>query len=173
VEVFLPASTRGKSLSRLFFFNFTLYLQSVPIRSEHVAKSCTKACGRVLTSTLLYLMGSEFSCYLESVTYKLNLKNYIYNYILNQVGRSISKFFRNHDNGGAVNGVFCRSAPTETVTDTRPLVREGTPHQQTRNSLTLIIIWSWATDGCLTRQTVRLTVGRNITLTFGQQFNLN
>jgi hypothetical protein len=32
----------------------------------------------------------------------------------------------------------------------RPLVREGSPHQQTRNCLTVIKIWSWASDGCLT-----------------------
>jgi hypothetical protein len=44
----------------------------------------------VLTSTLLYLIGSESSCDLRSVIYKLNLKNYNYNYsiyILNLVGR--------------------------------------------------------------------------------------
>jgi hypothetical protein len=53
----------------------------------------------MLTSTLLYLIGSESSCDLGSETYKLNLKNYIYNYnnnILNLVCRSIGKFFRNH-----------------------------------------------------------------------------
>jgi hypothetical protein len=57
-----------------------------------------KACRKVLTSTLLYLIGSESSCDLGSETYKLNLKNQIYNYnnyILNLVGRSIDKFFRN------------------------------------------------------------------------------
>jgi hypothetical protein len=49
---------------------------------------------------------------------------------------------------------------------TRPLVREGATHQQTRNCLTAIKIWPWAPDGCLKpRQTGRLTVGRNITLT--------
>jgi hypothetical protein len=48
---------------------------------------------------------------------------------------------------------------------TRPLVREGAPHQQIRNYLTVIKIWAWAPGGCLTpRQTDRLTVGRNITL---------
>jgi hypothetical protein len=31
---------------------------------------------------------------------------------------------------------------------TRPLVREGVPHQQTRNCLTVIKIWYWAPDGC-------------------------
>jgi hypothetical protein len=70
-------------------------------------KSCTYACSRVLTSTLLYLIGSEFSNDLGSVTYKLNLKNYIYNYnnyILNLVGRSIGKFFRNR----IVSGGSCR-----------------------------------------------------------------
>jgi hypothetical protein len=52
----------------------------------------------VLTSTLLYLIGLESSCDLGSLTYKLNVKDYIYNcniYILNLVGRSIGKFFRN------------------------------------------------------------------------------
>jgi hypothetical protein len=49
---------------------------------------------------------------------------------------------------------------------TRPLVREGAPHQQTRDCLTVIKIRSWARDGCLTpRRTGRLTVGHNITLT--------
>jgi hypothetical protein len=49
---------------------------------------------------------------------------------------------------------------------TCPLVREGTSHQQTRNCLTVIKIWSWATDGCLTpRKTGRLTVSHNIILT--------
>jgi hypothetical protein len=49
---------------------------------------------------------------------------------------------------------------------TRPLVREGAPHKQTCNCLTVIHIWSWAPDGYLTpRQTGQLTVGRNVTLT--------
>jgi hypothetical protein len=77
----------------VFFFNFPLYLQSVPIYSANVVKSYTKACRRVLTSTLLYLIGLESSCDLGSVTYKLNLKNYIY--ILNLVDRSTGKFFHN------------------------------------------------------------------------------
>jgi hypothetical protein len=48
----------------------------------------------------------------------------------------------------------------------RPLVRDGTPHQETRNCMTEIKIWSWAPDGCLTpRETGRLTVGRNTSLT--------
>jgi hypothetical protein len=62
--------------------------------SANVVKSCTKACRRVVTSILLYLMESESSCDLGSETYKLNLKNYIYNYnnyILNLAGRSIGK----------------------------------------------------------------------------------
>jgi hypothetical protein len=59
----------------LFFFNFPLYLQSVPIHSANVVKSCTKACRKVFTSTLIYLIGSESCCDLESETYKLNLKN--------------------------------------------------------------------------------------------------
>jgi hypothetical protein len=33
---------------------------------------------------------------------------------------------------------------------TCPLVREGTPHQQTCNCLTVIRIWSWVPDGGLT-----------------------
>jgi hypothetical protein len=54
----------------------------------------------------------------------------------------------------------------------RPVVREGAPHPQTRNCLTVIKIWSWAPDGCLTaRQTGRLTVGRNITLRVDENFN--
>jgi hypothetical protein len=45
---------------------------------------------------------------------------------------------------------------------TRPLVREGAPHQQTRNCLTVIKIWSYAPNGCfIARQTGWLTVGRN------------
>jgi hypothetical protein len=48
---------------------------------------------------------------------------------------------------------------------TRPLVRESVPHQQTNNCLTVIKIWSEAPDGCfIPRQTGRLTVGRNIRL---------
>jgi hypothetical protein len=61
-------------------------------------KVCTEACRRMFTSTLLYLIGSESSYDLGSVSYKLNLKNFIYNYsiyILNLVGKSIGKFFRN------------------------------------------------------------------------------
>jgi hypothetical protein len=38
------------------FFNFPLYLQSVPIYSANVVKSCTKACIRVLTSTPPFLI---------------------------------------------------------------------------------------------------------------------
>jgi hypothetical protein len=46
-----------------------------------------------------------------------------------------------------------------------PLVREGTPHQQLLNSYTETSL----TNGCLTaRQTGRLTVGHNITLTLAQ-----
>jgi hypothetical protein len=52
---------------------------------------------------------------------------------------------------------------------TRPVVREGAQHEQTRNCLTVINIWSWAPDGCfIPRQTGRLTVGRNMTLTLSQ-----
>jgi hypothetical protein len=63
------------------------------MHSANVVKSYTKARRRVLTSTLLCLIGSESSYDLGSVTY-----NYIYNYsiyILNLVGRSIGKCFRN------------------------------------------------------------------------------
>jgi hypothetical protein len=49
-------------------------LQSVPIHSANVIKSCTNACRRVLNSILLYLIGSESSCNLGSETYKINLK---------------------------------------------------------------------------------------------------
>jgi hypothetical protein len=90
-----------------FFFNFPLYLQPVSIHSANVVKSCTKACRIVLTSTLLYLIRSELSCDIGSETYKLNLKNYIHDYnisILNLVGRSIVKFFRNRLlSGGSCN----------------------------------------------------------------------
>jgi hypothetical protein len=48
---------------------------------------------------------------------------------------------------------------------TRPLVREGAPTQQTRNCQTIIKIWSYAPEGCfIPRQTDRLSVGRNIRL---------
>jgi hypothetical protein len=89
------------------FVNFPLYLQSVPANSANVVKSCTEACRRVLTSTLLYVIGPEASCDLRTETYKRNLINYIYNYsiyILNLVGRSIGKFFRNR----LVSGGSCR-----------------------------------------------------------------
>jgi hypothetical protein len=62
--------------NRNFFFVLCpLYLQSVQVHSANVVKSRTKACTRVLTSTLLYLIGSESSCDLGSDTYKPNLKN--------------------------------------------------------------------------------------------------
>jgi hypothetical protein len=48
---------------------------------------------------------------------------------------------------------------------TRPLVKESAPHQQTRNYLTVIKTWSLAPDGCfIPRHTGRLTVDRNIRL---------
>jgi hypothetical protein len=48
--------------------------------------------------------------------------------------------------------------------ETRPLVREGAPHQQALNCVTVIQIWSLTPDGGLTpRQTGRLTIGRNMT----------
>jgi hypothetical protein len=49
---------------------------------------------------------------------------------------------------------------------TRLFIREGALHEQTRNYLAVIKIWSLAPDVCLTpRQTSRLTVSRNLTLT--------
>jgi hypothetical protein len=73
-------------------------LQSILIDSANVVSSYTKACRKMLTSTLLYLIGSESACDLGSVTYKLNHKKYIYNYsiyILNLVGKTIGKCLRN------------------------------------------------------------------------------
>jgi hypothetical protein len=52
----------------------------VSTTEELLGRNNTEASRRVLTSTLLYLIGSESSCDLGSETYKLNLKNYIYNY---------------------------------------------------------------------------------------------
>jgi hypothetical protein len=50
---------------------------------------------------------------------------------------------------------------------TRPLLREGAPHQQTRNCLTVTKIWPWAPDGGFTtRQTGRLTIVSNIIFDF-------
>jgi hypothetical protein len=62
------------------------------------------------------------------------------------------------------------TAPVRTSSNckrqTRPPVRKGVPHQQTRNCLTLMKMWFGAQDGGLTpRQTGRLTVGCNISLT--------
>jgi hypothetical protein len=53
---------------------------------------------------------------------------------------------------------------------TRPLVKEGAPQQQTHNCLKIINErgknWSRVPDGCLTpRQTGRLTIGHSMTLT--------
>jgi hypothetical protein len=54
------------------------------------------------------------------------------------------------------------SASSNCKRQTRPLVREGAPNQQTRNNKDLVV----TPDECfLPRQTGRLTVGRNITLT--------
>jgi hypothetical protein len=106
-SVILKRSSATLSWPLLFFFYFPFYLQFVPVHSENIVKSCTKAHRRVLTSTLLYSIGSESSCDLGSETYRLNLKNYIYNYnndILNLLGRSIGKFFRNR----LVSGGSCR-----------------------------------------------------------------
>jgi hypothetical protein len=47
---------------------------------------------------------------------------------------------------------------------TRHLVRENAPHQQTRDYLAVKKIWLQTPDGCfIPRQTGRQTVGRNIT----------
>jgi hypothetical protein len=56
--------------------------------------------------------------------------------------------------------------PAAIVNDkTHPLLREGAPHQQTRNCLTVIKLWSYAPDGCfITRQTGWVTIGCNIRL---------
>jgi hypothetical protein len=62
---------------------------------------------------------------------------------------------------------------------TRLLVREGAPHQQTRNCLKNNQRengknWPWVPDGCLTPgRTGRLTVGRNITLTLTLTLNVS
>jgi hypothetical protein len=49
---------------------------------------------------------------------------------------------------------------------THSLVAEDSAHQQLRNSLRVIYIWSWAYDVCLTlKQTGRLTVVHIKTLT--------
>jgi hypothetical protein len=49
---------------------------------------------------------------------------------------------------------------------TRPLMRESAPRQQTRSRFTVIKIWSCAPNGCVTpRQTGQLTARRKITLT--------
>jgi hypothetical protein len=57
------------------FFNFPLYLQSVPIHSANDIKPCTKACRRMLNSTLLYLIGSESSCDLGIFDYDFHTKS--------------------------------------------------------------------------------------------------
>jgi hypothetical protein len=97
-----------------FFSRIPLYSQSALIHSTKFVRSYTKACRRVLTSTLLYLIGPESSCDLGNVTYKLNLKNdiYIYNiYILNLVGKSIYKCLRNRlVSGGSLRFKICSFA---------------------------------------------------------------
>jgi hypothetical protein len=48
--------------------------------------------------------------------------------------------------------------------ETCPLARDGAPHQQNRNCLIVVKMWSWAPDGCVApRQTGRPTVDSNIT----------
>jgi hypothetical protein len=60
---------------------------------------------------------------------------------------------------------------------TRPLIREGAPNQRTCNCLQIMKIrinWSQVPDGLLTpRQTGRLTVGHNKTLTNSSWFALD
>jgi hypothetical protein len=57
----------GYSFPRFFYSFFQLHLQSVPVHSANVVKPCTKTCGKVLTSTLLYLIGSESLWFRERV----------------------------------------------------------------------------------------------------------
>jgi hypothetical protein len=53
--------------------------------------------------------------------------------------------------------IYCRR-------QTRPFVRESAPHQETRNCLTVLKIWSWTPHGYfIPRQTGLLTVGRHKT----------
>jgi hypothetical protein len=65
----------------------------------------------------------------------------------------------------------CAGDAQQKLKSTDPLVKEGAPHQQTRNCLKNNPrengkIWSRVPDECLTpRRTGRLTVGRNVTLT--------
>jgi hypothetical protein len=57
---------------------------------------------------------------------------------------------------------------------THPLVRESAPHQQVCSCLTVIKIWSYVPDGCfIPRQTGRLSMGHNITLTLTWHQGLN
>jgi hypothetical protein len=54
---------------------------------------------------------------------------------------------------------------------TRPLVRVGAPHEQTRNCLTVTKFLSWTPDGGLTPSpTGRPTTGRNVTMTLTLAF---
>jgi hypothetical protein len=50
------------SLIFLFFCRMQPYLQSVPVHSANAVRTYTKGCRRVLTTTLLSVMGSEPSC---------------------------------------------------------------------------------------------------------------
>jgi hypothetical protein len=48
------------------------------------------------------------------------------------------------------------------------LLRDGVPHEGTRNCLPVIRRWAWAPDECLvSRHTGRLTVDRNMNLSVG------
>jgi hypothetical protein len=79
-----------------------------------------------------------------------------------------------HRSQSGLDTVSCNVTLTCTWTEEqmRPLVREGASHQQTCNCLgTRKAIWPRLPVWCLTpRQTGRLTVGRNITLTLTRTF---
>jgi hypothetical protein len=65
----------------------------------------------------------------------------------------------------AVNMTALARASSNCKRQTRPLVREGAPHRQTGNCLTVAKIWSCPSRGLTPRQTGPLTVGRTVTLT--------
>jgi hypothetical protein len=59
------------------------------------------------------------------------------------------------------------------ILQTRPLVREGIPQQETHNFRTVLKMWPWASDGCPTlKQTCRLTVCSNKTSTLTAMIRL-
>jgi hypothetical protein len=82
--------------------------------------------------------------------------------------KMVFKLLKQNDRNGsyAVNMTALAKTSSNFKQQTRPLIREGAPHQQTPNCLAVIKFWSRAPDGCLApRQTGRLIVGRNKTLT--------